>query len=225
MERYGLSGRRGVALAALALAAAVSLGWTLLGTAGGKSFSVSRDASGSSSEDAASSANPVSAQGSASEAVSGTGSTPAEVVVHVDGAVASPGVYTLTQENPRVDDAVRAAGGLTDEADTVSLNLAAVVTDGEKVHVPAVGETQQGTVATGVTSGSTGTTSADGGLVNINTADAAALDVLPGIGEATAEAIIQDREENGPFASTEDLMRVSGIGEKKFEKLKGMICV
>ena len=63
------------------------------------------------------------------------------------------------------------------------------------------------------------------GLVNINTADASALDALPGVGPATAEAIIKDREENGPFASIEDIMRVSGIGEKKFENLKDAICV
>ncbi|MBM6775245.1 ComEA family DNA-binding protein, partial [Olsenella profusa] len=61
--------------------------------------------------------------------------------------------------------------------------------------------------------------------VNINTADVAELDELPGVGEATAAAIVEDRERNGPFAAPEDLMRVSGIGEKKFEKLEGLICV
>lgn len=139
---------------------------------------------------------------------------PVTLVVHVDGMVGMPGVYELT-EGARVSDAVTAAGGLAGGADTSSLNLAAPLADGEKVYVPAEGEE--------ATTSSEGASS--GGLVNLNNASVEQLDELPGVGEATARAIIEDREANGPFTTPEDLMRVSGIGEKKFAKLEGMICV
>lgn len=139
---------------------------------------------------------------------------PVTLVVHVDGMVGTPGVYELT-EGARVSDAVTAAGGLAGGADTSSLNLAAPLADGEKVYVPAEGE-EATTSSEGVSSG---------GLVNLNNASVEQLDELPGVGEATARAIIEDREANGPFTTPEDLMRVSGIGEKKFAKLEGMICV
>lgn len=139
---------------------------------------------------------------------------PVTLVVHVDGMVGTPGVYELT-EGARVSDAVTAAGGLAEGADTSSLNLAAPLADGEKVYVPAEGE-EATTSSEGVSSG---------GLVNLNNASVEQLDELPGVGEATAHAIIEDREANGPFTTPEDLMRVSGIGEKKFAKLEGMICV
>lgn len=139
---------------------------------------------------------------------------PVTLVVHVDGMVGTPGVYELT-EGARVSDAVTAAGGLAEGADTSSLNLAAPLADGEKVYVPAEGEE--------ATTSSEGASS--GGLVNLNSAGVEQLDELPGVGEATARAIIEDREANGPFTTPEDLMRVSGIGEKKFAKLEGMICV
>ena len=138
------------------------------------------------------------------------------LVVHVDGAVKAPGVYEVEPEG-RVADAVAAAGGLAQGADTTSLNLAAFLTDGEKIHVPLEGEEAAPDSA-----------SDEGGepdLINLNTADVAELDELPGVGEATALAIVEDREANGPFTSPEDLMRVSGIGEKKYAKLEGMICV
>lgn len=152
--------------------------------------------------------------------------TSSVVLVHVDGAVASPGVYELSLALPRVNDAVQAAGGLTEEADTSGVNLAAAVTDGSKVHIPAQGEGQQlsDAMASGqVASGSSGSGST--GLININTASAEELDALPGVGPSTAATIVDDRERNGPFSSVEDLMRVSGIGEKKFAKLQGSICV
>lgn len=159
------------------------------------------------------------------------------VVVHVDGAVRAPGVYELHSTTPRVDDAVRAAGGLAEDADTTSINLASIVSDGQKIHVPAEGEevTAQeqdagtaGAVATGGatgTTGATGTQAQDAGKVNINTADETQLQQLPGVGEATAKAIVEDRQNNGAFSTPEDLMRVSGIGEKKFERMRSMVCV
>lgn len=139
------------------------------------------------------------------------------VIVHVDGAVGVPGVYEL-EAGARVGEAVDAAGGLADDADTSTLNLAAEVADGEKVYVPHEGEPAP---AEGDGAASGGSASP----VNINTADVEELDELPGVGEATARAIVEDRETNGPFSTPEDLMRVSGIGEKKFARLEGLICV
>ena len=148
-----------------------------------------------------------------------TEDAPAPLLVHVDGAVAVPGVYELPAGS-RANDAVLAAGGLCEDADTTSLNLAAELQDGEKVHVPSEGEEPAGSVTL-----AGGSEPADSGLININTADVATLDELPGVGESTARAIVEDREAHGPFTAPEDLMRVSGIGEKKFAKLEAMICV
>lgn len=140
----------------------------------------------------------------------------ASVVVDVSGAVMDPTVVTLP-EGSRVYEAIEAAGGLADDADLSALNRASVLEDGEKVYVPAV--SQDSGRGSGEASSSQEST-----LVNINLAGVDELDTLPGIGPATAQAIVDDRTENGRFASTEDLMRVSGIGEKKFEKLAPLIC-
>ena len=160
--------------------------------------------------------------------ISSAASTPktvaASIFVHIDGAVVAPGVYELTEAHPRVNDAVMAAGGLAEDADTSALNLAAVLSDGEKIHVPRQGEVVSGQASSGAASGSDAGASSSG-VININTATAEELDSLPGIGPSTAAAIVEDRERNGPFASPEDLMRVSGIGEGKFSKLKDQIRV
>ena len=148
--------------------------------------------------------------------------------VHVDGAVASPGVVELTGADLRVYDAVQAAGGLMPEADTTAVNLAEPLADGAMIHIPTAGEVTEGKdvspAGQAETSGATGTGDATV-LVNINSATSEELQTLSGIGEATAAAIIEEREQNGPFVSPEDLMRVSGIGEKKFAKVKDHICV
>ena len=143
------------------------------------------------------------------------------LVVDVSGAVASPAVVELKQGS-RVQDAIEAAGGLAEDADISALNRASVCADGQKVYVPRQGETLQ-VMESGSAQGSDSLAASS--LVNINSADATALDALPGVGPSTAQAIIEDRETNGPYANVEDLMRVSGIGEKKFEKLKSSICV
>ena len=149
--------------------------------------------------------------------------TETRLIVHVDGAVASPGVYVLEGEDVRVNDLVLQAGGLAEDADTSGLNLAAPLSDGEKVHVPHEGEAPV-TASASTTSGkSSGAEVA--GLVNINTASAEELMQLTGIGEKTAAAIIEEREAHGSFANVEDIMRVSGIGEKKLEKIQDQICV
>ncbi len=133
-----------------------------------------------------------------------------EVVVHVIGAVSAPGVYTLP-ENARVDDAVRAAGA-TEAADLSQLNLAQKLADGQKITVPAIGET-----AAAESGGETGAASTEGNaLININTASLAELETLPSIGEVRAQAIITYRKTNGGFRTIEELQEVSGIGEKIF---------
>lgn len=149
-----------------------------------------------------------------------------EIYVDVDGAVVSPGVYRL-KDGARVAQAIDVAGGLTPEADVTGLNRASKVADGQKIYVPKVGE-QQPVAAGGGVDGGAATTSGAGsssGLVNINTASAAELQTLSGIGPSMAQSIIDERTKNGAFASVDDLMRVSGIGEKKLAKIKDCICV
>ena len=147
------------------------------------------------------------------------------LVVHVDGAVASPGVYELSGDVLRVNDAVLAAGGLLEDADTTSMNLAAELVDGQKVLVPVRQPEAEAGEAGASGAASASAASSGSALVNINLATADQLQALSGVGEATARAIVEDREVHGPFSSIEDLMRVSGIGQKKFEKLRGQICV
>lgn len=161
-----------------------------------------------------------------SQIKSDTSISPKRFLVDVSGAVAKPGVYKLGTDDARVTDAIEAAGGLSDDADRTRINLAQKLNDGEKVYVPRIGED------TGIDSQLTSKLPAESsldtshrGLVNINTADETTLQTLSGVGEATAKAIIKERETNGAFESPEDLMRVSGIGEKKFAKLKDDICV
>jgi competence protein ComEA len=159
----------------------------------------------------------------ATESQPATGGPPAEVVVHVAGAVAHPGVYRLPAGS-RVADAVAAAGGALGSAASDAINLARVLTDGEQVYLPVMGEVPPGAVgAPAGTIGHSGGPAA--GPVDLNRASAADLETLPGIGPATAQKIIDDREKNGPFATVEDLMRVPGIGQKKLEALKEYVTV
>lgn len=153
-------------------------------------------------------------------------SSAAEVYVDVDGAVVKPGVYRL-KDGARVSQAIDAAGGLTAEADVTGLNRASKIIDGQKIYVPSVGEQQAAAVPNGTDSGASTTpgTGSSSGLVNINTASAAELQTLSGIGPSMAQSIIDERTQNGAFASVDDLMRVSGIGEKKLAKIKDCICV
>ncbi len=143
----------------------------------------------------------------------------ASLQVHVTGAVASPGVYTLAK-GARIDDALAMAGGTLPEALLQGLNLAKPVFDGEQVHVA------QAMPALGTDSNTNPFQAAQTtGLININTASAAELETLPGIGPVKAQAIIDYRQQNGAFARTEDLTKVSGIGPKTFDKLKHLITV
>lgn len=154
-----------------------------------------------------------------------TAAAPSVVVVHVAGAVAMPGVHEL-EPGARVVDAIAAAGGLRADADGARLNLAAPVADGERVYVPVAGEEPPPVVGpTGaVPAGGVG---AGGGsdVVDLNTADEAALDALPGIGPSTASAIVEHRAKIGRFGSVDELLDVRGIGEAKLEQLRPLVTV
>ncbi len=148
---------------------------------------------------------------------SSTSEVPTTVVVHVAGSVVEPGVYEL-QAGARVRDAVVAAGGPTDAADWNALNLAAVVADGTKVYVPAFGEEVPPELAA-----PTSAAGALSGPVDLNRATAEELDRLPGVGPATANAIVVERDRNGPFATVDDLERVPGIGPAKLDAIRDLV--
>ena len=142
------------------------------------------------------------------------------ITVDVKGAVKSPGIYDLPVGS-RVHDAVQKAGGLTDEADSKSLNLAQKVSDEALVYVPTKGEeaaSQQ------VASGTTASTSKDK-KVNLNKASLEELKQVKGLGGKRAQDIIDHREANGKFKSVDELKKVSGIGAKTIEKLKDYVTV
>lgn len=226
LRRFGLGDvQPGVALAAMALCA-IAVVWAAWrwwpqgsGDDGGAGLLVAAQPSATTTPSAATDASaPVApAQG---------------FMIHVAGAVRHPGVYEL-DSGARVVDAVEAAGGALPDARLESLNLARPVTDGEQILVPDEDDPQVSagpvTAGVGAAPGAVGGATAGGvvagGQVDLNTADQAALDTLPGVGPSTAAKIIADREANGPFASAEDLRRVSGIGDKKYEALKDLVCV
>ncbi|MHA6667913.1 helix-hairpin-helix domain-containing protein [Homoserinimonas sp. A447] len=139
----------------------------------------------------------------------------ATIYVHLLGEVATPGLYQLP-EGSRAVDAVAAAGGFIEGADRTSLNLARILSDGEQVYVPKEGE------APSARPGAIGTIA---GKVNLNTADAAALETLPRVGPAMAARIIAWRAANGRFSAVEDLKSVSGIGDKTFEAMRDLITI
>jgi len=157
------------------------------------------------------------------------------VVVHVSGAVQNPGIVRLT-EGERIADAIEKAGGATEEADLSKLNLAYVLEDGVKLCIPRKGEKEEGEYV----SEDSGEVVEEGAIsevkkeeastkkasvVNINKADQEELTTLPGIGEATAQKIIDYRKEHGNFKAVEDIKNVSGIGDSKFNQIKNLIKV
>ena len=157
----------------------------------------------------------------------GLSATSGSVVVHVIGAVSRPGVVTLPPGS-RVTDAINAVGGASAEADTQQLNLARILTDGEQIRVPRIGEVLPdpapqpgGNTAPGARTapGKSGDGGASG-TVNINTASASELEKLPGIGPALAQRIVEYRDSHGPFASVDSLTDVPGIGKAKLEGLR-----
>lgn len=138
------------------------------------------------------------------------------IYVDISGQVKRPGVYQV-DEGTRMFEVIEEAGGLLSTAQIDQVNQAEVVTDGQKIVIPKEGE--QGEMTEGSVS------EMSGGLININTADSQALQEISGVGPATAEKIIDYRNQNGRFRKKEDLKNVSGIGEKTFEKIKDKITV
>ncbi len=149
--------------------------------------------------------------------------TAAPLVVHVEGAVAQPGVYTLPAGS-RVQDAIKVAGGMLKEADTRALNLAAPLQDGIRVLLPTIPPPTPTPDPNAPRSGKT-PTPVIVYPININTATQAELESLPGIGPVTAQEIIAYREAHGPFTSIEQIMDVEGIGPKTFEEIQDLITV
>ena len=146
-----------------------------------------------------------------------------EIVVYGAGAVNRPGVVRLA-EGARAQDAVDACGGFLPTADTNGVNLAQKLKDGVQVTVPEKAPVAaEGRAAQGAPTASGAARSLPDGMVNINTADEKELDKLPGIGPAMAKRIIEYRTENGAFQSPEEIKRVKGIGDAKYEKMKDKI--
>ncbi|MEK4147250.1 helix-hairpin-helix domain-containing protein [Robertmurraya sp. FSL W8-0741] len=143
-----------------------------------------------------------------------------DILVDVKGAVRRPGVYRASAGD-RIKDVIESAGGITEDANPDATNFAMRVTDEMVVYVPKIGEEE----AIGEGSLMDGGTDSANQKININKATAPELETLPGIGPAKAEAIIEYRESNGPFKAIEDIMSISGFGEKTFEKLKESIVV
>ncbi len=251
----GLSGEERVvvlALVGLALAAGVLLWWQgrapSLGWEGatGAAAVAGSGASGEAGQPGGAtggSGDPGSAE--ADSAAASAEEAPAEVLtVHVAGAVARPGVYCLPAGS-RVVDAVNAAGGPTAAADPNAVNLARPLADGERFYLPTRAEVKSlgpGSVtwpgaasgqagASGVGPSGPGDLLVSGGAggargkVDLNSATLAELDSLPGIGPTLAARIVQYRTENGPFASPEELLNVSGIGEKKLAEIRDLVTV
>ncbi|MBP3951329.1 helix-hairpin-helix domain-containing protein [Bacillus suaedae] len=139
------------------------------------------------------------------------------IMIDIKGAIQQPNVYQLPRGS-RVYEAIKEAGGFTEDADERQLNLAQLLVDEMVVYVPTVGEEGVGeAVAVGQTD------TKEEGKIKINTVDETELQQLPGIGPTKAEAIIAYREENGPFKEMNDLLNVSGIGIKSLEKLEGFV--
>jgi len=148
---------------------------------------------------------------------------PARIAVHVVGAVQQPGVYHFNA-GARGDDALRAAGGPSGDADLRRVNLAATLFDGQQFVIPRKGEQLATTVPPsggGFDSGASNPPL----LVDLNRATVAELDQLPGVGPSTARAIVDHRTRNGPFASVDDLLAVRGIGPAKLAELKPFVRV
>jgi competence protein ComEA len=145
--------------------------------------------------------------------------TPAPIRVYISGAVRTPAVYELPQGSI-ILDAIESAGGAAPDAHLDGINLALELQDQQHVHVPREGEANPPPVISGGQSERSA-----GSSININTATAKELQTLPGVGEVTAQRIIDYREANGPFQTIEEIQNVSGIGTKTFEGMKDMIAV
>ena len=154
-----------------------------------------------------------------------------KIVIYVTGAVKKEGIYEI-EENSRIADCIEIAGGLNEDADINNINLAYILCDGMKIHIPRKNENinliQDNTksyISTDSNNKDNDKTNNKNIKVNINTANQAELETLPGIGPSTALKIIEYRKENGKFNNIEDIKNVSGIGDSKFNKVKEFIRV
>ncbi|MFN4032309.1 MAG: helix-hairpin-helix domain-containing protein [Fimbriimonadales bacterium] len=157
--------------------------------------------------------------------------TPEEIAVHVAGAVKKPGVYRLSP-NSRVDDAIRLAGGARENADLDALNLAELITDGQKIYVPRKGETPPTTTIAPSTPhppyaprAETSKPAKTRFPIDLNTATAEQLQAIPGIGPVLAQRIVDYRHAHGRFHSVDELLEVSGIGPKRLENMRPYVAV
>ena len=157
-------------------------------------------------------------------------STEELIVVHITGAVKKEGIVKLN-ENSRVADAIDAAGGLKEEADMSKINLAYVLEDGVKIKIPSINDkeiieedtsTDKDELVENLPEGNSQNKK---DMVNINKANQTELETLPGIGPSIALRIINYRNENGNFSSKEEIKKVSGVGENKYENIKDYICI
>lgn len=210
-------GGRRLATGAGALVVVAALGWWLLRSPATPIEANLPMAPHATANDPATVPAPTSTQAAAT----GPPATGASVIVHVAGAVAAPGVYELPAAS-RVGDAIGAAGGARPDGDPDALNLAAPVLDGDRIAVPVAGTTDHDALA-GLTHAADG--GASTGPVDLNQATVDQLDALPGVGPATAAAIVAHREANGPFVTVEDLESVRGIGPAKLESLRPLVTV
>lgn len=148
-----------------------------------------------------------------------------KIIVHIEGAVNSPGVIELEKDS-RIIDIIEKAGGLTEEANTKNLNLAYKIEDGQKIYIPNINDEDE-TVTISKEAGQNVIKENEDkkSLININTASQTELEKLPGIGQSTALKIINYRKENGKFNQLEDLKKVEGIGEAKYKKISEYIYI
>lgn len=147
-----------------------------------------------------------------------------EILIHISGSVKNEKVISLP-EGSRIQDAINAAGGLTDEADLTNINLAYILEDGEKIYIPKKGEQTDENVDNSNSSLSKNSNNSKQIKVNINKASQEELEKISGIGPSTALKIINYRKENGKFTSKEDIKNVPGIGDIKYENIKDYIYV
>ena len=151
-----------------------------------------------------------------------------QVIIHITGSVKNPGIVKL-KEGSRIEDAIEAAGGLTENADITNVNLAYVIDDGIKIKIPSVTDED---IEDEVISENIGENiveenneTSKGNIVNINKATESELQELPGIGSSLASKIIDYRNQNGKFNNIEDIKNVNGIGESKYSSIKDLIKV
>lgn len=162
-----------------------------------------------------------------------------KIIIHVTGAVKNEGIVQI-EEGGRIADAVDAANGFSEDADISQINLAYQLEDGQKIYIPSIndekiGEEEKVLQKEYVTDEAgddiiledeiSNVKSKKDEKININTADQIELEEIPGVGESTAQKIIEYRETNGKFKTIEDIKNVNGIGESKFENMKEKICV